>query len=275
MTDVMHVADTTVTVEDQTVEALHVGYIAQTVTEGGGTPSGSVVPETSYGQAAAAGAATAYARGDHTHGTPSLGTTGTTAAAGNHNHSGVYDAAGAATTAVTAHEADTTAVHGIPDTTALALKPIIRQAYLTSGLVTLPNTSGAWQVLNQAGGSPFELDVPAVSGEYVDITLSAVLENAASTDSVDIGVVVGSSIVRYMSSGGSSPTSRGLYWCLQQSPAQFGVPSSPMGFTVTPGDLDGGNIRFSVAVKAAGAATLYAISAFPFYWRGFNHRTPG
>jgi hypothetical protein len=37
---------------------------------GGGTPSSTVVSETGYGQAAAAGSATAYARGDHTHGTP-------------------------------------------------------------------------------------------------------------------------------------------------------------------------------------------------------------
>src|SRR4051812_48957980 len=37
---------------------------------GGGTPSGTVVTETAFGQAAAAGAATAYSRGDHTHGTP-------------------------------------------------------------------------------------------------------------------------------------------------------------------------------------------------------------
>jgi len=39
---------------------------------GGGTPSGTVVAETAYGQASSAGAATAYSRGDHTHGSPSL-----------------------------------------------------------------------------------------------------------------------------------------------------------------------------------------------------------
>jgi hypothetical protein len=97
-----------------------------TIPGGGGTPSGTVVSETAFGQAAAAGAATAYSRGDHTHGTPaaptvpaaastvvaetgygqatavgiastysredhshgspSLGSTATTAAAGNHTH---------------------------------------------------------------------------------------------------------------------------------------------------------------------------------------------
>ncbi len=50
---------------------------------GGGTPATTVVSETSYGQASAVGTATNYAREDHTHGSPSLGTTGTTACAGN------------------------------------------------------------------------------------------------------------------------------------------------------------------------------------------------
>ena len=53
---------------------------------GGGTPSNTVTGETSYGQTANAGTSTTYARGDHTHGTAPLPTTGTTAgtyAAGN------------------------------------------------------------------------------------------------------------------------------------------------------------------------------------------------
>lgn len=50
---------------------------------GGGTPSNTVVTETGYGQASTAGVATTYSRGDHTHGSPALGATGATAAAGN------------------------------------------------------------------------------------------------------------------------------------------------------------------------------------------------
>lgn len=38
----------------------------------GVSPSGSVTSETAYGQAASAGSASTYARGDHTHGTPAL-----------------------------------------------------------------------------------------------------------------------------------------------------------------------------------------------------------
>ncbi|MEU1731382.1 hypothetical protein [Streptosporangium sp. NPDC020145] len=71
---------------------------------GGGTPSTTVVTETSYGQSAAAGAATAYSRGDHTHGTPALPTPGAIGAAtAGHAHSGTYDPAGTASGAVSAH----------------------------------------------------------------------------------------------------------------------------------------------------------------------------
>jgi len=41
---------------------------------GSGTPSATVVAETAYAQASTAGTATAYSRGDHTHGTPALPT---------------------------------------------------------------------------------------------------------------------------------------------------------------------------------------------------------
>jgi hypothetical protein len=70
---------------------------------GGGTASSTVVAETTYGASSTAGAASTYSRGDHTHGTPALGTTSTTAAAGNHAHTGVYDTAGTAATAITTH----------------------------------------------------------------------------------------------------------------------------------------------------------------------------
>jgi hypothetical protein len=52
---------------------------------GGGnlSPATSVTDETSFGVAKAVGSSANYARQDHTHGSPALGTTSTTAAAGN------------------------------------------------------------------------------------------------------------------------------------------------------------------------------------------------
>lgn len=153
-----------------------------------------------------------------------------------------------------------------------ALKPYVRQAYITSGVVTPPNTSGAWQVLQQAASAgPFELSVPAAVGDYVDVSMQT-WWTPKSTISVDLGVVVGSSIVRYLSTGTGTPSSRGLPWAHQDT--TFKTPSSPIGFTVQSGDLDGGSVRFSVVVKSDGtAADLYATSTFPFYWQAVNHRT--
>ncbi|WP_435279365.1 hypothetical protein [Streptomyces sp. 1222.5] len=62
------------------------GIVVSVPGGGHGTPSDTVTAETAFGQAASAGAASAYARGDHTHGTPDAPTAGTTSgtfAAGN------------------------------------------------------------------------------------------------------------------------------------------------------------------------------------------------
>ena len=50
---------------------------------GGGTPATTVVSATSYGQSPVVGTGTDYARVDHSHGSPALGTSGSTACAGN------------------------------------------------------------------------------------------------------------------------------------------------------------------------------------------------
>ncbi|WP_433368349.1 hypothetical protein ACQPZX_41390 [Actinoplanes sp. CA-142083] len=78
---------------------------------GGAAPGTTVVSETSYGQSATAGTGTSYSRSTHSHGTPALPSAADVGA----------DAAGTAVAAVAAHAADTTAVHGIADTSALVL----------------------------------------------------------------------------------------------------------------------------------------------------------
>jgi len=50
---------------------------------GGGTPATTVVSATSYGQSPVVGTGTDYARVDHSHGSPALGTSASTACAGN------------------------------------------------------------------------------------------------------------------------------------------------------------------------------------------------
>jgi hypothetical protein len=130
---------------------------------GSGTPSNTVTAETSYGISSSAGAATTYSRGDHTHGTPALGTSGSTAAAGNHNHSGTYDPAGTAVVAVAAHEADTTNVHGIADTAALATTAAVAAGYqpLDADLTTIAGLTPTTDNVIQSVGSAWASRTPA------------------------------------------------------------------------------------------------------------------
>jgi hypothetical protein len=75
---------------------------------GGGSvsPATTVTDETTYAVAKAVGASALYARGDHTHGTPTAPTAASVGAATTaHTHTGVYDPAGTSTAAIAAHVA--------------------------------------------------------------------------------------------------------------------------------------------------------------------------
>jgi hypothetical protein len=102
-------ADTEVLTADST-DAEGVDWQAGGGGGGGGTPSNTVVAETSYGQASTAGAAPAYSRGDHTHGTPSLTGTAPATALG----IGQAAALGAATAPARADHVHPLAAAGAP-----------------------------------------------------------------------------------------------------------------------------------------------------------------
>jgi hypothetical protein len=218
----------------------------------GGTPSNTVVAETSFGQASTAGVGTDYSRGDHTHGTPAApsvpSASGTVAA-----QTG-WGAASTAGAAATFSRGDHT--HGTPNIR-------MRQAYIKTGNVTFPNTAAAWLPL--AG---FELSIPAAVGDYVEIGAEFFIDPASTTPFTDIGVIVGSTIVRFMSSGTGTAAVEGMPGFYPT--ASFRTVFSPMGFVVTAPDLDGGNVRWVVATNSAGTGTLFASTAGPFYWRTFN-----
>lgn len=140
------------------------------------------------------------------------------------------------------------------------------QASITTGDVTFPSTSGAWQAL-----SGFEISIAAAVGDYLDLSVHA-LRSQAPTSYIDLAVIVGSSIVRYITTGTSTAPSEGspgLY------PANdFVIYPGPRGFTVASGDRDGANVRVIVACKAAGSGTLFASTTYPFYWRIINFGAP-
>lgn len=218
----------------------------------GGTPSNTVVAETAFGQASTAGVGTDYSRGDHTHGTPaapSVPSASGTVVAG--TAWGTSSAAGAAATFSRGDHA-----HGSPNIR-------MRQAYIKTGNVTLPNTVGAWAAL-----SGFELAIPAAVGDYVEIGTEFFFNPPGGSGFLDVGVIVGSTIVRYMSSGTGTPAIEGMPgWYPTVS---FRTVFSPMGFVVTAPDLDAGNVRWVMASLSDGTGTLFASNNGPFYWRTFN-----
>ena len=72
-----------VTLTTSTTAGVATTTIAASGGGGGGTPATTVVSATSYGQSPVVGTGTDYARVDHSHGSPALGTSASTACAGN------------------------------------------------------------------------------------------------------------------------------------------------------------------------------------------------
>lgn len=142
----------------------------------------------------------------------------------------------------------------------------IIEARITSGNVAWPDTAGAWAKPGDAAGLPvgFRLTLTDVQvGDWVEIGVRAMRSDTTSAY-VELAVQVGSSIVRYLTTGTGSPAFEGdTSWYPNNT---FRTQSAPAGFFVTSGDIDSGQIRFVLANKSAGSGTLYASSQYPFWW---------
>jgi lysophospholipase L1-like esterase len=137
----------------------------------------------------------------------------------------------------------------------------VARARVTAGDITFPNTSGAWALLS---GIP-ELAINAAVGDEIEIHVHA-LRSASSAAWLDVVNVTGAgpTVQRYLATGTSTPAAEGdPGWYPAQA---FIVANGPRGFTVASGDLDTGQVRFRIGVKATGADTLYASTTYPFYW---------
>jgi hypothetical protein len=153
------------------------------------------------------------------------------------------------------------------DLAAKATKVIIRRARVTTGDTTLPNTGASW-----AAVAGFELDIPAAVGDDVELDFSA-MRSANANALLDIAVIVGTTLVRFLATGNSTPALEGdPAWYTQST---FIGHAGPRGFTVTSGDLDTGNVRFVVACKSTGVGTVYSSTSYPFYWRAINRGVVG
>lgn len=245
--------------------------------------AGTVAAETTYGIASAAGAAATFSRGDHTHGSPALGTTGTTAAAGNDSRitgaqpvatlttkGDLYVATGASTVVrqgvgtnnfvLTADSAQTNGIKWAAAGGGSTL--VVRRARVTSGDVSLNLGSGAWNLI-----SGFSLAIPAVVGDYVELGVSFM--SSSGNAFLDLAVVVSAAAVRYNSTDTATPATEGSPW-LYKDPNIYRTAIMPWGFAVASGDLSGGNVTFGVAMKGT-TGTLFSSTAYPFFWIAKNY----
>jgi hypothetical protein len=132
----------------------------------------------------------------------------------------------------------------------------IKRLALTTGNIAAPSTSGQWQLL--AGTA---LDLPAVVGDYVDLSYQIMINSAVGTF-LDLVAVVGGAIAWAASSRAAVPLVEGLT-SLYPLPSTYRTSSMPIDLTVAAGHLDSGVIRWQVAVNANGGGTILASAAYP------------
>ena len=211
-------------------------------------------------------------------GTPSLrsiGITDTTAAAGNHGHSGVYSPVGH-----THVESDVTAL--VSDLAALDTRldtleagsggsapRVVRQRVVTgtAGGDVNPSTGGNFVELTGVG----EIAINAAVGDYVELNA-----NFLATDLngvyFDFAVKKAGTLVWFGSSESTIPTVEGdpsLYPSL--GPKGGGFVSHIVGAGTLSVD---GKIHFVLTIKAAGAGSTFYSSTYPFRWVLKNFGVP-
>jgi hypothetical protein len=114
----------------------------------------------------------------------------------------------------------------------------------------------------------FSLAIPASVGNYVDIGVHGMRTNTV-TAFLDVSVLVGSSLVRFLGTGTSSPLGEGdPGWYFNNG---FTNQSAPRGFVVESGDLSAGHVVFVIAANTSAAAgSVESSTTYTFFWRAIN-----
>jgi len=141
---------------------------------------------------------------------------------------------------------------------------VVKRAIVGSGNITPQNTAGAWAALT---GGP-TLTIPASVGDYISAEVMGALYQGASSTFVDLAVLAGASLVRFGSSGTSTPAVEGDPAFYHDT--TFRSYGPVFDFVAVSGDIDGGNVTVCFAVKATGSGILFA-DAYPLRWRILNH----
>lgn len=144
---------------------------------------------------------------------------------------------------------------------------VSRRGYVTSGDLAVQNTSDAWALIT----SGFTLSVPAAAGDEIVFDASF-LKQHVSNMFWDFGVIVAGAIVRFGSSGTSSPGFEGDPGQYPDSSTFRQWGSLGMAFLAEAGDISGGNVNIAVVVRSVSTGgKLYASANYPFRYRLANY----
>jgi hypothetical protein len=164
---------------------------------GTGTPSSTVTASTSFGQAPAAGATTAYSRGDHVHGTPATPTKTTVGLGNVDNTSDANKPISTATATALAAKADL--VGGLVPTAQLPALAITDTFTVASQTAMLALTAQRGDIAVRTDSTPAKVyilaaDNPAVLANWVLISFGSVASVNTQTGAVvlaaaDVGAV--------------------------------------------------------------------------------------
>lgn len=289
---------------DTTNSAASKGYVDTAVAGAGtGTPSSTVSDGTSFGQSKTAGVATAYSRGDHSHGTPTL-PAASTAAAGVVQLDGTaadIAALGAQAAGAVGKAADAGHVH---PTTGLVLTsgdqvingektfntnipvfPAIdpafgnqgaRKAYVDKAFVrtatvrvTDDNLSGlpaaaSWTVVQTSNNTKLQCSINAVAGDRIRVYGAFMHIGAHFLDWALLDS--GGAIALYATTGTSTAPTEGNPTMYTSN--SFLPVTSPDMFTVASGHINAGQVTVALVHQGLGTGSGNIVYAHPTYpWR--------
>lgn len=255
----------------------------------GVSPSGTVVTETSYGQASAPGAAAAYSRGDHTHGTPALppvGTTpGTYAAGDDARFTDARTPTGPAggDLAGTYPDPDVAAVNGVAVTGIPAAGQLLTATGAAAAQwqdapaggtdptasvrITDDNLSGlpaavAWAIVVTSGATQLKASIAAAVGDRIEVHGRFMRKGGHFLDWV---ILTGAGAIdEYSTTGTGTPPAEGdpaLYPSLS-----FAYETGAPMFVVGAEHIDGsGNVTVALAHQGASTGNANIVYAHPTY----------
>lgn len=239
------------------------------------SPASSVTSETSYGQSSAAGTASVYARGDHTHGTPALPTPasiGALAASGDQTFTGelsfvdripvlpAFDAAFA-----------NQAVRLAQMQAAIAAAGGGSQIRTAKARITDDNLSGlpaaaSWAIVQTSAGTKLQCSIAASVGDRIEVLSRFMRKGGHFLDWVLLDNT--GAIAVYAASETGSPLGEGdpaLYPSLS-----FSYETGPPMFTVGSGHIASGLVTVALAHQGGStgnANIVYAHSTYPWTLR--------